>query len=163
LTTYYTDMQSGLSEGGLSIATGILPNKIYEVAPYITKVSIGSLYGGALAINKDTYDALPADVQKILQAVGLEYSRKLGSTLMERYDSALKKMVELGATQSPPVTISTLPEEERNKWARSMPNLAAEWVKSNASKGPTKEIMQSYMEALRKRGVKPLRDWDKEL
>jgi TRAP-type transport system periplasmic protein len=163
LTTYYTDMQSGLSEGGLSIATGILPNKIYEVAPYITKVSMGSLYGGALAINKDVYDGMPADVQQIVRAVGLEYSRKLGETLMERYESALKKMVELGANQSPPVTITTLPEDERKKWARTMPNLAAEWVKANATKGPTKEIMQKYMDALRKRGVKPLRDWDKEL
>jgi hypothetical protein len=44
-----------------------------------------------------------------------------------------------------------------------MPNLAAEWAKTNASKGPAKEIVQTYMDALRKRGVKPARDWDKEL
>ena len=163
LTSYYTDIQSGVSEGTISISTGILPNKIYEVAPYITTVNIGALYNGGMAINKDTYGKLPPEVQKIMKDVGKEYSKALGETLMQRYQGALKTMLEKGATQTPAVRVTNLSAGEREKWVKTMPNLAAEWAAANASKGPAKEVVKTYMEALRKRGVKPARDWDKEL
>lgn len=163
LTSYYTDIQTGVSEGTISIATGILPNKIYEVAPYITTVNIGALYNGGMAINKDTYGKLPPDVQKIMKDVGKEYSKALGDTLMQRYEGALKTMGEVGAKQTPAVRIAPMSAGEREKWVKTMPNLAAEWARTNASKGPAKDIVKAYMDALRARGVKPARDWDKEL
>jgi len=163
LASYYTDIQSGVSEGTISIATGILPSKIYEVAPYITTVNIGALYIGGMAMNKDSYAKLPPEVQKIVKEVGKEYSKALGDTLMQRYESALKTMVEMGARQTPPVRVTSMSAGERDKWVKSMPNLAADWVKANASKGPARDIVKTYMDALRARGVKPARNWDKEL
>lgn len=163
LTTYYTDIQTGVSEGTISIATGILPNKIYEVAPYVTTVNIGALYIGGMAMNKDSFRALPSDVQKIVRDVGQEYSRALGNTLMERYEAALKSIEEQGAKQAVPVKVAPMAPGEREKWASTMPNLAGDWVKANASRGPAAEIMKTYMEELRKRGAQPVRDWDKGL
>jgi TRAP-type C4-dicarboxylate transport system substrate-binding protein len=163
LTSYYTDIQSGVSEGTVSIATGILPNKIYEVAPYVTTVNIGALYIGGMAMNKDSWQKMPPEVQQILRDVGKEYSKALGTTLMQRYEGALKTMAEVGAKQTPSVRVGPMSAGEREKWARSMPNIAGEWAKANASKGPTKEIVKTYMDALRKRGAQPLREWDKEL
>jgi TRAP-type C4-dicarboxylate transport system substrate-binding protein len=163
LTSYYTDIQTGVSEGTISIATGILPNKIYEVAPYVTTADIGALYNGGMAINKDSMAALPPDVQKIIKDVGLEYSRVLGDTLAQRYEAALKAIGEQGAKQAVPVKIAPMAPGEREKWARSMPNIASDWVKANASRGPAAQIIKTYMEELRKRGAKPVRDWDKDL
>ncbi|MDP3349344.1 MAG: C4-dicarboxylate TRAP transporter substrate-binding protein [Hydrogenophaga sp.] len=163
LTSYYTDIQTGVSEGTISIATGILPNKIYEVAPYITTVNIGALYIGGMAMNKDSYAGLPPEVQQIVKDVGKEYSKALGATLMQRYEAAIKTMETNGAKQTPSVRVTNMSSGERDKWVKTMPNLAAEWARTNASKGPAKEIVQTYMDALRKRGVKPARDWDKEL
>lgn len=163
LTSYYTDIQSGVSEGTISISTGILPNKIYEVAPYITTVNIGAVYNGGMAMNKDSFNNLPPDVQKIVKDVGLLYSKTLGETLMQRYEGALKTMGEVGAKQTPPVTITPLPPAEREKWVRTLPPLAADWAKANASRGPARDVVKTYMDALRARGVKPARDWDKEL
>lgn len=163
LTSYYTDIQSGVSEGTISISTGVLPNKIYEVAPYITTVNIGAVYNGGMAMNKDSFLKLPPEVQKIVKDVGLEYSRVLGDTLMQRYEGALKTMGEVGAKQNPPVTISPLPPAERQKWVTTLPNLAGDWVKANAGKGPGRDIVKTYMDALRARGVKPAREWDREL
>ena len=108
----------GVSEGTISIATGILPNKIYEVAPYITTVNIGALYIGGMAMNKDSYDELPAEVQKIVNDVGQEYSKALGATLMQRYEGALKTMVDLGAKQTPAVRVTNMSAGEREKWVR---------------------------------------------
>lgn len=163
LTSYYTDIQTGVSEGTISIATGILPNKIYEVAPYVTTVNIGAVYNGGMAMNKDSFNKLPPEVQKIVKDVGLLYSKTLGETLMQRYEGALKTMAEVGAKQNPPVTITPLPAAEREKWVRTLPNLAGDWAKSNASRGPAADVVKTYMDALRARGVKPARDWDREL
>jgi TRAP-type transport system periplasmic protein len=72
-------------------------------------------------------------------------------------------MVEVGARQTPPVRVTSMSAGEREKWVKTMPNLAADWVKANASKGPARDIVKTYMDALRARGVKPARNWDKEL
>ncbi|MFO1352188.1 MAG: C4-dicarboxylate TRAP transporter substrate-binding protein [Gammaproteobacteria bacterium] len=163
LVTFYTDIQSGVSEGAVSIATGILAAKVYEVAPYVTTVNIGALCVGALAINKDTFNALPPEVQQVLKDVGKEYTRREGEEIMRRAETALVKMQEAGARQAVPVQIAALPPAERDQWIRTMPNLAAEWVKNNEAKGlPAKRILAAYMDGLRKRGVKPARDWDQE-
>ena len=163
LTSYYTDIQTGVSEGTISISTGILPNKIYEVAPFVTTVDIGALYNGGMAMNKDSFNALPPEIRKIVKDVGLEYSRVLGDTLMQRYEAALKAIGEQGSKQAVPVKIAPMAQGEREKWAKTMPNITADWVKANASRGPAAQILKTYMEELRKRGAKPLRDWDKEL
>lgn len=163
LTSYYTDIQTGVSEGTISISTGILPNKIYEVAPFVTTVDIGALYNGGMAMNKDSFNALPPEIRKIVKDVGLEYSRALGDTLMQRYEASLKAIGEQGAKQAVPVKIAPMAQGEREKWAKTMPNITADWAKANASRGPAAQIVKTYMEELRKRGAKPLRDWDKEL
>ena len=103
------------------------------------------------------------DVVKILKDVGLLYSKTLGETLMQRYAGALKTMVEVGAKQNPPVTVTPLPAAEREKWVKTLPNLAGDWAKSNASRGPAASVVRTYMDSLRARGVKPAREWDREL
>ena len=157
LTSYYTDIQTGVSEGTISISTGILPNKIYEVAPFVTTVDIGALYNGGMAMNKDSFNALPPEIRKIVKDVGLEYSRVLGDTLMQRYEAALKAIGEQGAKQAVPVKIAPMAQGEREKWAKTMPNITADWVKASASRGPAAQILKTYMEELRKRVAKPLR------
>ena len=96
LTTFDTDIQTGVSEGVVSLATGILPNKIYEVAPYVTKVNMGVVFSGGLAINKDTWAKLPPEVQTAMREAGAEYSRRHGEDLVTRHDAALAKAQAAG-------------------------------------------------------------------
>ncbi len=62
LPTFYTDIQTGVSDGVLSLALGVLPARLYEVAPYVTRVNMGTVFSGGLAINRDTWDSLPEEV-----------------------------------------------------------------------------------------------------
>ena len=164
LTTFYTDIQTGVSDGVLSLALGVLPAKIYEVAPYITKVGIGVAFSGAVAINKDSWDALPEEVQNAMIQAGKVYTEAHGKDLLERREAALQKMVEIGAAQNPPVTLTELPAADRQKWVDGLPNIAGEWAADTESRGlPGKDFMKAYMEGLRARGEKPARDWDKAL
>jgi TRAP-type C4-dicarboxylate transport system substrate-binding protein len=164
LTTYYTDIQTGVSEGTLSIALGILPVKVYEVAPYITRVDAGVVFSGGLAINRDSWDGLPEEVQQVMVVAGKTYSDKHAINLMERHQQALDKMVEIGASQNPPVTITPLPAAERQKWIDTMPNIAKDWADEAEGKGiPAREFLAAYLDGLKKRGETFARDWTKGL
>jgi TRAP-type C4-dicarboxylate transport system substrate-binding protein len=161
LTTFYTDIQTGVSDGVLSLALGVLPAKIYEVAPYILRSDIGVAFSGAVAINKDAWDALPEEVQNAMIEAGKAYTAAHGQDLVDRHEFALNKMVELGATQSPPVTITPMSAEDRKAWVDGLPDLASEWAADAESKGlPGKEFLKAYMQGLRDRGETPVRDWD---
>jgi TRAP-type C4-dicarboxylate transport system substrate-binding protein len=163
LTTFYTDIQTGVSDGVLSLALGVLPAKLYEVAPYITRVRIGTAFSGAVAINKDSWDGLPEEVQQAMIAAGKVYTDAHAKDLLERHEAAFAKMVELGKNQNPPVTISELPEGDRQKWVDGLPDLAGEWAADAESRGlPGKAFMKAYMDGLRAKGEKPIRAWDDE-
>jgi len=71
LTSYYTDIQTRRSRGRVD-RDGILPAKVYEVAPYITRRTWAP-YNGGMAINKDTWNKLPREIQRIMKDVGKEY------------------------------------------------------------------------------------------
>lgn len=161
LPTFYTDIQTGVSDGALSLALGVLPTKIYEVAPYITRVNFGTVFSGGLAINKDTWDSLDKEVQDAMLAAGQYYSDEHAKDMITRHEIFMDKMVELGKDQDVPVTISVMPEEMRQEWINRLPDLAGEWASATEARGiPAKAFLKAYMDGLREKGEKPLRNWD---
>jgi TRAP-type transport system periplasmic protein len=160
LTTFYTDVQTGVADGGTVTATGATATKIYEVAPYATLVGFGCHNNGGLAANADTWKKLPEEVRKVLAEVGREFSRVNGEAVMAQAARDMQLVQEAGSRQSTPVRISAFPAAEKRKLLDSMSDLGAEYVRSTEAKGmPGREILKAYMEALRKHGAKPLRDW----
>lgn len=161
LTTFYTDIQTGVSDGALSLALGVLPTKIYEVAPYITRVNFGTVFSGGLAINKDTWDSLNEEVQDAMLKAGTYYSDEHAKDMITRHEIFMDKMVELGKDQDVPVTISVMSEDMRKEWIEKLPDLAGEWVAATEARGiPAGEFLKLYMDGLRAKGEKPLRAWD---
>lgn len=162
LTTFYTDIQTGVSDGVLTLALGALPTKIYEVAPYIHRFDAGAAFSGAVAINRDTWNRLPGDVQNAMVVAGKYYTESHGKDLVDRHEFALNKMVELGAKQDTPVTIIPMPATERAAWVKALPDLADDWAKPLEARGiPARDFMTQYMDGLRSRGETPVRNWDK--
>lgn len=161
LASYYTDIQTGVSEGTVSIPTGIVPMRIHEVAPYVALVDVGCFFGGGLAMNKDRFLDLPPQVQEILRQAGLNYSRAVVELQAQRYDESLR-ILQAQASKSA-VTLTRWSQAERIQWARSLPNLAGDWVRQHRSPALARRIVHAYMDGLRRRGAKPLRDWDREL
>jgi TRAP-type C4-dicarboxylate transport system substrate-binding protein len=164
LTTFYTDIQTGVSDGVLSLALGVLPAKIYEVAPHITRVDMGVAFSGAVAINQDSWDDLPEEVQNAMIEAGEYYTVSHGQDLLERHEAALEKMVEVGAEQNPPVTITPMSQEDREAWVQAMPSIAKEWADGLEDQGvPARAFLQAYLDGVRAKGEEPVRAWDKEL
>ncbi|ADZ70925.1 C4-dicarboxylate TRAP transporter substrate-binding protein [Polymorphum gilvum] len=152
LTTYYTNIQTGVSEGALSFASGILPTRVYEVAPHLTRVGIGAMYFGGIAVNKSFFDKLPEDVQTAFRAAGKETSKRHGAYVTEKATSAITAMEAAG------LKITELPAEEKQKWVNNLPNIVEPWLQSGGE--PARTVLKAYFAALRASGIEPLRAWD---
>lgn len=157
LTLYYNELKTGVYDGVIVFATAALPGKLYEVAPHITKVGFGAQYAGALAANKEWYDAQPEAVQKALKAGGDAFKTAYLADLDAAITASFKAMSEQGAT------ITEVDEEFRQKWAAGMNNVAKEWAAKVDSEGKAgTEILKAYMDGMRAAGATPVRDWDSE-
>jgi TRAP-type C4-dicarboxylate transport system substrate-binding protein len=157
LTTYYTQLQTGVADGVVTIITGAVPYRIHEVAPYLTLVDIGVQYNGGVAINLDTWNRLPDEVRGVIGELGREYSRAMADEVVGRYESALATLREEGAI------VTEFPPKEKQKWIDGLPNIAARWADNTERRGhPGWEVLRAFMDAVRSRGTIPLRDWDKE-
>jgi hypothetical protein len=96
-------------------------------------------------------------VQKVFTDVGSEYTTRVPTLLMNVAKGFEKKMEEEGAK------FTTLPADERKKWATMMPNIAKNWVERNEARGlPAKKVLAAYMQKLRDAKVSLVREWDKE-
>jgi len=155
LTTYYTNIQTGVTQGALSFASGIQPTRVYEVAPHLTRVGIGSMYFGGVAANKAFFNKLPKEVQEVVLEAGRTTSKRHGEYVSERTTAALTEMKAAG------LKVADLPEAEKARWVKSLPNIVEPWIKANGE--PAKKVLKAYFNELRQRGIKPLRDWDEGL
>jgi TRAP-type C4-dicarboxylate transport system substrate-binding protein len=157
LTTYYNEIKSGVYDGAIVFATAALPAKLQEVAPYVTKIGFGAQFSGAMAANKDWFDAQPEALQKALKAAGDAYYDAYHADLDKAVDAALKTLAEQGAT------VTEVDDEFRKTWAAGMDNVAKTWAAQVDAEGkPGTEILKSYMDAMRAAGAKPVRNWDQE-
>lgn len=155
LTTYYTNIQTGVTEGALTFAVGVMPIRLYEVAKHLTRVNIGSMYVGGVGANKQFLEKLPKDVQDAFRKAGNAVSKNHGDDISARMGAAIDTMVKQHG-----VKVADLPPAEREKWIKGLPNIVKIWSDKN---GPAaKEVLGSYFNTLRAAGIKPGRDWDKE-
>ena len=156
LPQMYSQLQTGIADGVVLIATGAWPLKIHEVAPFITEVDTGPLTFGGSAMNADSFKKMPPDVQKVLRELGREYSTENARLIGTRLEAAMKGMVAAGAKTS------KMSEANRQKWADSIAPLGKLWVENLEKRGiQAKPILAEFMNTVRAYGGKPLRDWDK--
>jgi len=157
LTTYYNEIKTGVYDGVIVFASAALPGKLYEVAPFITKIGFGAQYAGGIAANKDWFDALAPQVQQALRdaadADRLAYQKDL--------DASVAKF--LGIMASKGAIISEVDQAFRQKWASGMPNVAKVWAARLDEEGKSGTlVLKTYMDAMRAAGATPVRNWDQE-
>ncbi len=157
LTTYYNDLQTGVTEGVIVFPTAAAAAKLHEVAPYVTRTHFGAQYAGALVAKKSWFDAQPAEVQAAIEAGADAFAAAYRAGLEKRVEGAFAKMTEGGAK------ISELPDAERAAWAAKIPNVAKQWAKDNDAKGLAgTATLNAYMRRLKEGGANLPRDWSAE-
>lgn len=156
LPVFYNMLQTGVADGAVILITGVLPFKLHEVAPYITKVDLGAVFSGALAMNKKTWDGLSPHMKELFRELGRDYAKMCADLVAQREASTWEALAK-----NPAVKVSELPQAEREKWAKALPDVAGDWARRNGDAG--RQVLKIFMEEARKRGAKPLRDWDRGL
>ncbi|MEM6462978.1 MAG: C4-dicarboxylate TRAP transporter substrate-binding protein [Pseudomonadota bacterium] len=157
LTTYYNEIKTGVYDGVIVFATAALPGKLYEVAPYVTKVGFGAQYAGGIAANKDWFDAQPEALQNALRKAGAAQRDAYHEDLEAAISASLEAMAANGAT------ITEVSPDFRTQWAAGMDNVAKEWAAQLDSEGkPGTDVLKVYMDAMRNAGATPIRNWDQE-
>lgn len=157
LTTYYNELSTNVYDGVVVFASAALPGKLYEVAPYVTRVGLGAQHAGALCANKDWFEGLPEDIQEAMFAAADEAGEWYVGELETAASAALTKMEEAGAT----VTVAS--DEMRAAWVNGMDNAAQVWAKGlDDQNQPATEILEKYLAAAKDAGATPLRDWSEE-
>jgi len=157
LTTYYNELKTGVYDGVIIFATAALPGKLYEVAPYITRIGFGAQYPGGLAANKDWYDGQTSSVQAALKSAADSYRKAYLEDLEASVTKSLEIMVSKGAT------VSEASAEFKKEWTSGMDNIALEWAaKLDASGRDGTKVLKDYMDAMRAAGATPVRNWDQE-
>jgi TRAP-type C4-dicarboxylate transport system substrate-binding protein len=154
LTTYYTNIQTGVTQGALSFASGIGPARVYEVAKYMTNVDIGAMYLGSVAVNKKFFDGLPKEVQDAILQAGKATSTAHGKHVSKTANTAMDTMKAAG------LQVSDLPAAEKTKWINSLPNIVAPWLQTTGANG--KVVLKAYFDELKARGIQPSRDWESQ-
>lgn len=154
LPTYYTNVQTGVTEGAISFYTGILPIRLHEIAPNVAEVNIGAMFSGGIAVTSDKFKKLPAEVQDAIVKSGRMYVDELIKQTNATIESSKKAMMDAGTK------VAVFSEADRLRWATSLPDVAGAWAKTNDAKGlPASAVLKAYMDEIRKNGGKPLRDW----
>jgi len=143
-----SEAYDALSKG---VVQGIIgpyePMKGFRLAEVVShSVEYGNAFvGGAFVVmNKDKWNAFPADIQKIIEDLDVEYIEKLGR-LWDDYDKEAKDyFIEKGGK------VIVLPKAESNRWAEKVRPLLDDYVMRMKAKGlPGDEALKFFQDYLK--------------
>lgn len=138
----YDALSKGVVEGSMAPQEALKTWKWGEVVKFTTE-NFGSSYstGFFVVMNKAKWNALPPDIQKIIEQVNEEYIIKQGNT----WDAVDKAGRE--ATLALGNKIISLSQEENWKWEKLVKPIYDGYVKDMKAKGlPGEEALKFYME-----------------
>jgi TRAP-type C4-dicarboxylate transport system substrate-binding protein len=157
MTLYYNNAKTGVIDGFIIFPSAAKGMKYPEAAPNLTITGFGAQYAAALLVNKNVWNKLPKELQKILSETALEWGARADAMMHKLGDEGVE------ATKSQfNGHVVKFSRDEQTKWANAMPNIAKEWAERLDKQGqPGTKALAAYMAEIRKSGAKPVRDWDK--
>jgi TRAP-type C4-dicarboxylate transport system substrate-binding protein len=154
---YYNSAKTGVIDGFIIFPSAVKGMKYPEAAPNLTIVGFGAQYAAALLVNKNSWAKLPPALQKIMRETALEWGTKADAMMQNLGDDGIKATPGFANAQ-----VFRFDRKEQQKWASAMPNIAKEWAERLDKQGlPGSKALAAYMAEVRKAGVSPVRDWDK--
>jgi TRAP-type C4-dicarboxylate transport system substrate-binding protein len=143
----YDALNRGMVEGSMAPMESLEGWKWGEVVKSTTE-SFGSAYSTAffVAMNKEKWNALPADIQKTIETINVEWVEKTGK-LWDGVDKSGKEFsLKLGNKIMP------LSKEENQRWATAAKPVLEEYVKRMKEKGlPGEEALKFCLDGLKKK------------
>jgi TRAP-type C4-dicarboxylate transport system substrate-binding protein len=142
----YDSLSRGITEGTMNPAEALEGFKFGEVVKFTTE-TWGSGYSDAMFVvmNKDKWNALPTDIQKIIEKVNEEWIERQGKGWDEIEKRGRDFTLKLGNK------IISLSKEENERWAKAVRPLLDDYVKSMREKGlPGEEALKFCQDYVKK-------------
>jgi len=143
----YDALNRGMVEGSMAPMESLEGWKWGEVVKFTTE-SYGAAYSTAffVAMNKEKWNALPADIQKTIETINAEWAQKTGKLWDEVDKSGREFSLKLGNKIFP------LSKEENQRWATAVKPVLEDYVKRMKEKGlPGEEALKFCLESLKKK------------
>ena len=154
LVEAYTSLQTGVYEGWIMTATGVVSFKLHEISKHFTEMGFGAASQLLVYINIKSWNELPQEVRAILQEVADEFTVKEPEFINQEHVKAMKALKDSG------VEIYVMPFDEKIKWANQMMDLPAKFAKEAEAKGwPGTAIVREAIKLNEEEGFKYPRKW----
>ena len=138
-TDAYKLFQEGKLDGACITWEGANVYKYLEMCKYHTEIKMYTL-PFFVAMNKDKYNSLPADIKKIIDDNSGEAMAAMTGKAMDNGDIPAKKIA-----QDRGDFIYSLPKEEFEKWRKITVAVGDDWVKEMKAKGLPGEEVLAYV------------------
>ena len=146
LATAYTEMTTHVYEGWIMFPSAWVSLKLYEPGPYYTLIGFGAITWHGLTINKDTFEALPAEVQEIVREVAAEFEEQTGIVNAREYDRLVEELRGL-------ITVSEIDPAVREEWAASLADWPQQMADELEAQGlPAKQVLNLTLDKAEERG-----------
>ncbi len=142
----YDAISRGVVDGSMAPQEALQGWKWGEVVKY-TIENFGSSYstGMFVVMNKDKWNSLPPDIQKIIEQVNEEYIEKQGKVWDEIDKAGRDYTISRGNK------IISLSQDEDRKWEKTVKPLLDEYKKNMKDKGqPGEEVLSFYFQTIYK-------------
>lgn len=128
-------LSKGVIDGAMVPWEGVPAVKLQEITRYAVDVPAGAPHFSntifAFVMNQAKYDALPAELKKVIDAnSGLQTSATAGE---KGFDAAAEPHRKLARDRGN--TISALSEAEYKRWVKACENVDDDWIKEAIAKG----------------------------
>lgn len=142
----YDALRRGVVDGTMNPQEALQGFKFGEVVKFTTECW-GASYstGFFIVMNKDKWNALPPDIQKIIEKVNEEWREKTGRLWDEIEKEGRVYSLKLGNQ------FISLSNEENERWAKTVRPIIDDYVKRMKEKGlPGEEALKFCLETLKK-------------
>ena len=144
----YQAASRGTVDGAVYFYTGMPPYDLQSVFKHAAEgVSLGSAHA-AFLINRDIFQALPADIKQAFLEAGAETTDSLCKWMAENDRVIRDTMVEEDGLE-----IIQLSEEQVRLWEERVETVATDWAKGLGEQGkPAQEVLDAYRAEVKKAG-----------
>ncbi|MBD8005176.1 TRAP transporter substrate-binding protein [Bacillus norwichensis] len=138
-------LQTGVIEGNISSREVLKDLKLAESVKHVTDYPL-TITSFVAVMNKDKWEALPEDVQKVMEELSSEMSEFTGKYLDEHVQEAMQ-----WSEKEEGLSVVSLTAEEKKKWDELLESMQKEAVEKAEAKGlPAKEYQEKLYELIEK-------------
>lgn len=144
ITEAYDSLSKGVVQGIAITYEPMKGWKLAEVVSYCTEYSSAYTHAYFVVMNKNKWNALPVDIQKIIEKINEEWVENFGPLWDDLEKEGKDVFIQKGGK------IITLSKEEDTRWADRLRPILDEYVQDMKSKGlPGEEALKFCIEYLK--------------